>query len=87
MSDRSKRQAIQQFIERKRYASMIRRIDSSGAHAGDPSYHYCGRCGTPTEVLNRSPAFSTYQNCSQCEVLVKNEWIDEAVVISEEVLA
>ena len=87
MSDKSKFQAIQQFVQRKRYASMIRRMDSSGAHAGEPSYHYCAKCGTPTEVLNQRPAFQTYQVCSQCDALVKKEWIEEAIEFSREALA
>ena len=84
MTDQIKKKALVQFSERKKYSSMLRKIDSHGAHADDPDYFYCNSCGTPTEVLNKEPLFPSYENCSQCNILIQKLWIQEAIKFNEE---
>lgn len=79
MSDQVKKEAIIQFCERKKYSSMIRKIDSNGVHANEPFYFYCSSCGTPSEVLTCKPVFPVYDNCSQCRELIKSGWMQEAI--------
>ena len=86
MSKELKRRALVQFIERKKYSSMIRKMDFNGAHAAEPTYHYCEECGTPVEVLTQNPIFPVYDICSQCKILVQNDWMKEAIELSKEML-
>lgn len=87
MTHDPKNQALGQFFERKKYSSMIQKMDFNGAHAAEPSYHYCSECGTPVEVLTQKPVFPTYEICSQCRILVQNGWMKEAIQYSNERLS
>jgi hypothetical protein len=74
----NKEKAIEQFVRRRRYATQIEKIDSSGLHAGSPVYFYCKDCGIPTEVLPEDFLFSPLRQCSQCEGLCENKWLEDA---------
>lgn len=86
MSNDLKRPALIQFIERKKYSSMIRKMDFNGAHSAEPSYHYCAECGTPVEILTQKPLFPAYEICSQCKILVQNGWMKDAIQLSKEMV-
>lgn len=79
MSENNRKLAIIQFVERRKYASLLRKIDENGVHADDLKYFYCNGCGTPLEVLSQEPVFPNYEMCSQCRVLTENGWMQEAI--------
>ncbi len=74
----AKETACEQFVRRKRYAVQIEKIDNSGLHAGSPMYFYCNDCGIPTEVLPEDYLFSPISQCSQCQGLKKEGWLEQA---------
>lgn len=74
-----KLKAVRQFAMRKDYSTLLRRIDTHGAHADDPTYIYCERCGTPTEALTSEAVFVPKSVCSQCCGLQEKGWMEEAV--------
>jgi endogenous inhibitor of DNA gyrase (YacG/DUF329 family) len=80
----AKEKALEQFVRRKRYAFQIEKIDNSGLHAGSPMYFYCKHCGIPTEVLPEDYLFPPLRECSQCQGLQKEGWLNEAIRIAQE---
>lgn len=78
-----KLKAVCQFAQRKDYSTLLRRIDSHGAHADDPSYVYCDFCGTPTEALTADSVFKTRSVCSQCSGLQEKGWLEDAIAHHE----
>lgn len=84
ISDIVKDKACEQFVKRRRYAVSIEKIDNAGLHAGSPMYFYCRHCGIPTEVLPEDYLFPSNRECSQCQGLQKEGWLDCAKKLSEE---
>jgi len=42
-------------------------------------YFYCRHCGIPTEVLPEDFVFQPMLECSQCQGLKKEGWLEAAV--------
>ena len=74
----------EQFVRRRRYAIQIEKIDNSGLHAGSPMYFYCKECGIPTEVLPEDYLFPPIRQCSQCQGLQQQNWLEKAKRMAQE---
>ena len=61
-SEIAKRHAIQQFIQRKKYA--VQKIDNSKLKAGEPMYFYCRHCDNLLETLPEDYLFPRYKNAA-----------------------
>lgn len=81
--DLAKDKACEQFIRRCRYAVRIEKIDNAGLHAGSPMYFYCKDCGIPTEVLPEDYLFTPSRQCSQCQGLRQQGWLEEAKILAK----
>lgn len=77
-AEMAKEKACEQFVRRRRYAIQIEKIDNSGLHAGSPMYFYCKECGIPTEVLPEDYLFPPLRQCSQCQGLHQQGWLETA---------
>jgi hypothetical protein len=80
----TKDKACEQFVRRRRYAVQIEKIDNSGLHAGSPMYFYCKDCGIPTEVLPEDYLFQPLRQCSQCQGLHQQGWLEHAKKMAQE---
>lgn len=76
--------ACEQFVRRCRYAIRIEKIDNSGLHAGSPMYFYCRDCGIPTEVLPEDYLFQPIRQCSQCQGLHQQGWLEHAKFMAKD---
>ncbi|MBL8830353.1 MAG: hypothetical protein JNM18_25470 [Planctomycetaceae bacterium] len=70
--------ALNQFARRRLYASEIEKIENADLPAGSPMYFYCRHCGIPSEVLPEDYVFPPLQECSQCQGLKSEGWLEEA---------
>lgn len=80
----NKEKACEQFVRRRRYAHQIEKIDNAGLHAGSPMYFYCKECGIPTEVLPEDYLFAPLRQCSQCNGLHQQGWLEFAKQMAQE---
>ena len=64
---------------RRRLSPQIEKIDNQGLHAGSPMYFYCHHCGIPTEVLPEDFVFPPTLECSQCQGLKTEGWLESAI--------
>ena len=71
--------ACEQFAQRRLYVAEIEKIDNADLPAGSPMYFYCRHCGIPTEVLPEDYVFPPLRECSQCQGLKSEGWLEEAV--------
>lgn len=71
--------ALNQFARRRLYAAQIEKIDNAELPAGSPMYFYCRQCGIPTEVLPEDYVFPPTSECSQCQGLKNEGWLEEAM--------
>ncbi len=76
--------ALQQFAQRRLHAAQIERINNADLHAGSPLYFYCRHCGIPTEVLPENYVFPPLRECSQCQGLKSEGWLERAKQMREE---
>ena len=51
----------------------------SSSSAGSPMYFYCRHCGIPTEVLPEDFIFQPMRECSQCQLLKIEGWLETAI--------
>ena len=72
--------ALLQFARRRLYASEIEKIENADIPAGSPMYFYCRHCGIPTEVLPEDYVFPPMRECSQCQGLKNEGWLEGAKV-------
>lgn len=77
--DIAKEKACEQFRRRRHYGSQIDKVNNSELHAGSPLYFYCKHCGIPTEVLPEDYVFPPRPECSQCQGLRNEGWLETAI--------
>ena len=78
-----KEKACEQFKVRRRLAQQIEKIENQGLHAGSPMFFYCRHCGIPTEVLPEDFVFQPMLECSQCQGLKAEGWLDAAISMAQ----
>jgi hypothetical protein len=71
--------ALNQFALRRRYAAEIEKTTNADLPAESPMYFYCRHCGIPTEVLPEDYVFPPTTECSQCQGLKCEGWLEEAI--------
>ncbi len=69
---------IKQFLQRAQQAQKVGQIDNGSLVAESPMYFYCKYCGILIEELPEDYLFSPRSQCSQCEGLDKEGWLEEA---------
>jgi hypothetical protein len=77
----AKKKAFEQFRRRRHYAAQIERVNNSDLHSGAPMYFYCKHCGIPTEVLPEDYLFPPVLECSQCQGMKNEGWLEEAIAL------
>jgi hypothetical protein len=71
--------AVSQFINRKDYSTLLRKVDENGAHQPEKlKFFYCVHCGAPVD-FDVENAVSISDTCSNCVLLVKRGWMEEAI--------
>ena len=75
----TKNMACEQFGLRRRLAMQIEKIDNQGLQAETPMYFHCRHCGIPTEILPEDFVFQPLRECSQCQGLKVEGWLEAAV--------
>lgn len=76
--------ALQQLAQRRLYAAEIEKINNADLPVGSPLYFYCRHCGIPTEVLPEDYVFPPLRECSQCQGLKSEGWLEEAKLFRDE---
>jgi hypothetical protein len=71
--------AIKQFIRRLRQAEEQGQVRNEQSMVGEAMFFHCKHCGVICDILPEDYFFPPHKTCSQCQGLINEGWMTEAV--------